>query len=183
MKTTWTSSLAWVAIALVAVMLAMAAPHESSVMGRLPLLTGQRIDHQPVALPQGLPADRTLALVTFHRDHRKDAESWINGLKLRSNPSISWVRMPVLNDPGDAAARGAAENRLLMRYATAPDRLNLLPVFTDRAAFIQSAGLAGPDRAYALVVNRNGEVLARVAGQFDETKAEALRETLQQQGL
>jgi len=33
------------------------------------------------------------------------------------------------------------------------------------------------------VVNRNGEVLARVAGQFDETKAEALRETLQQQGL
>ena len=28
------------------------------------------------------------------------------------------------------------------------------------------------------MINRNGEVLARVAGGFDETKAQAVRETL-----
>jgi hypothetical protein len=32
---------------------------------------------------------------------------------------------------------------------------------------------------YAVVVNRQGDVLARVEGQFDPCKAQALRETLQ----
>ena len=183
MKSTWKSTLAWVGTALAALVLAIASPYDSTVMGRLPTVIGQRFDRQPVAFPQGLPADRTLALVTFSPDQRKDAESWIKGLQLESDPSIAWVRMPVINDPKDPVARGAVEDRLLSRYATETERRTLLPVFTDRAAFIQSLGIGNADRAYVLVINRDGEVLARVSGQYDEAKALALRETLQVHGF
>jgi hypothetical protein len=183
MKTIWTSAIAWAGIALAALMFAVTAPRDASVMGRLPELKAQWANQQPVAFPQGLPAERTLALVTFHRDHRKDAESWINGLQLRNDPSIAWVRMPVINDPKDPVLRGEVESRLLSRYTSDAERLNLHPVFTDRAAFIQSAGLGDAEHAHVLVVNREGEVLARVSGQYDEAKGRALRQTLSMQGF
>lgn len=183
MKTIWTSTLAWAGIALAALVFAFAAPQDASVMGRLPELKAQWANQPPVAFPKGLPAERTLALVTFHRDHRKDAESWIKGLQLRDDPSIAWVRIPVVNDPKDPVLRGEVENRLMSRYASDAERLNLHPVFTDRAAFIQSTGLGNADQAHALVVNRDGEVLARVSGQYDEAKAQALLQTLRMQGF
>lgn len=183
MKSTSKSTLVWIGVAFAAVLLAIASPHDTTVMGRLPELMGQPFDRVPVAFPQGLASERTLALVTFHPDQRKDAESWIKGLQLHSDPSISWVRVPVINDSKDPAERVAAESRLQSRYTTETERFNLFPVYTDRAAFIQAAGLGNADQFHVLVVNRNGDVLARVSGQFDEAKAQALRQTLQASGF
>ena len=88
-----------------------------------------------------------------------------------------------IHDPKDPVLRGEAENRLLSRYTSDADRSNLHPVFTDRAAFVQSTGLSNADQAHVLVVNRGGEVLARVSGQYDEAKAQALMQTLRMQGF
>ena len=176
MKPIWTYPLAWFAVVVVAFILAIAAPRESGVMGRLPPAVGQALDLKQPAAKSG--DERILALITFNRGQRKDAESWISGLKLQNHRSISWVRMPVVNDPGDPAARAAAEGRLLAHYASPRERSNLLPVFVDRDNFVHSAGLLDTDTAYVLVINRNGDVLARVAGEFDEDKAQALRDTL-----
>ena len=57
-------------------------------------------------------------------------------------------------------------------------RERMVPVFTDRAAFNRAVGLGGPHNAYGVVLNRNGDVLARAEGLFNEGKASALRETL-----
>lgn len=175
-KPIWAYPLAWCAVVLATLVLAVATPRELGVMGRLPSSVGQQLDQKAALLANG--DERFLALVSFHRYQRKDVESWINGLRLRHDASIAWVRMPVANDPGDPALRAAAESRILARYASARERQNLVPVVTDRAAFVESAGLRGTGSAYALVLNRNGEVLARVAGEFDETKAETLRDIL-----
>ena len=183
MNKIWISVLAWTGIALVALIFAFATPRDDSVMGRMPELNAQLADRQAIALPKQLPAERTLALVTFHRDHRKDAESWITGLQLRNDPTIAWVRMPVLNDPKDPVLRSEAEARLMARYANEADRRNLHPVFTDRAAFIQSTGVGNAEQAHVLVVGRDGEVLARVSGQYNEAKAQALLQTLRMQGF
>ncbi|MDO8278581.1 MAG: hypothetical protein Q7T63_10685 [Burkholderiaceae bacterium] len=178
MNKIWMNTLIWVLATMAALVLAFATPSDTLVMGRLPSMTVQKLDRQEIALPAGLPGERTLALIAFHGSHRADIESWVHGLRLHSTPSIAWVRMPVLRSPTDAADRSALETRLIARYPNAGDRDKLVPVFTDRAAFVRSAGLASTDQAYAVVVNRRGEVLARVGGQFDESKAQALRETL-----
>jgi len=87
--------------------------------------------------------------------------------------------MPVLNDPGTQTGRSALECKLLRHFPADTERARLVPVFTDRASFARSAGLNGTDQVYAVVVNRQGDVLARVEGQFDPGKAQSLRETLQ----
>ena len=176
MKPIWTYPLAWFAVVVAAFVLAVATPRESGALGHLPAAVGQELEQKRAALALG--DARFLALVTFHRGQRQDVESWISGLKLNQDPSISWIRMPVVNDPGDPARRAAAEDRLLARYTSAKERTNLLPVFTDREAFVRLAGLRGIEHAYVLVINQSGEVLARVAGEFDEAKAQTVRDTL-----
>ncbi len=178
MKNLWINAMGWVFAIALAVSLAVASPTESSVMGRLPPLVAKGVDRQTVALPAELPGVRTLVLVTFGADQRSDAEGWINGLQLRDSPLIRWVRMPVINDPGDEAGRTAKEERLFGHYSANADRKTLLAVFTDRPAFLRNAGLGAHDRVYAMVLNRDGEILARAEGPFDADRAEALRETL-----
>jgi hypothetical protein len=180
MKSNMTYLGAWLVAAALAFALAFAAPNESSVMGRLPAFMAQTLLRQPVTVPEGLPSDRTLALITFQRGQHAQVESWIQGMNLRNDPSITWMRMPVLNDPGTLTGRSAVEDKLLQRYPADTERAKLVPVFTDRASFMRSAGLDAAGQVYAVVVNRQGDVLARVEGQFDADKAETLRETLQQ---
>ena len=178
MNSIWIQVLAWLGAVTVALVLAFAGPNESTLMGRLPTLNAKRLNQQPIALPQGLPAGRTLALVAFERGHRGEVESWIKGMQLRENDSIAWLKMPVLDDPGSESARNAIENRILARHSALVDRARLVPVFTNRDAFIRAAGMTGADHAWVLVIGRDGQVLARVEGEYTEEKGQALRETL-----
>ena len=177
-RTNWTPTLAWLAAAAAAFAFAAAGPNEVSLMGRLPSFTAKRLDQQHITLPQGIPADRSLALIAFNRTHRAEIESWIDGLQLRHDPSIAWFKMPVLKDPGNQSARDDIESVLLARYTSEADRARLIPLFTDRDAFIRAAGISSTARASVLVVDRDGRVLARAEGQFDQRKGQALRETL-----
>lgn len=169
-QTLWTPTLAWLAAATGALLLAGVAPSETSMMGRLPTLAVQRLG------PPRVPSDRVLALVGFDRSHRGEINSWIEGLRLHEDRSIPWVKMPVLDDPGDEAARQAMEGRIRATHDLPAQRL--VPVFTDRDRFIRAAGLSGGDHASVLVLDRDGQVLARAEGQFDPARATALRETL-----
>jgi len=144
MSPIFTPVMGWVAAAGAAFGLAVAAPHESGVLGKVPSILAKRLDHTPVQLPQEL-SGRTLALVVFQGHQREEAHSWIEGLQLHRDESIRWLKVPVHN---------------------------------DRDAFVRATGLASADHASVLVLDRQGNVLARAQGPFDRDKAQALRETL-----
>lgn len=183
MNTTWTSAFAWLVATCTALALAWVAPNDTSVMGQLPVFVARTLDHQPVHVPSGLPAERTLALIAFRGTQKEHIDGWVAGLNLRQDRSIAWLRMPVLDDPGSVAGRSVIENKLLSRYPAGDERARMMPVFTNRDDFVRSAGLNGTEQVYAVVVNRRGEVLARAEGMFDANKAQNLRETLQQAGF
>jgi len=178
MNRTTVTTLAWVAATGAGVGLSVWYPTEASVMGQLPAHRTQSLTRTPVTLPEGLPSDRTLALVTFNRNQRGQADSWIEGMNLKNDTSISWVRIPVLGEPTTPNAKGDTENRLLGSYTADEERAKMLPMFVDKAAFARATGLKSIERGYAVVLNRQGEVLARVEGPFDPDKALVLRETL-----
>jgi hypothetical protein len=174
----WMNTLAWFAAIAVALSLAVAAPSETLVMGKLPTLVAKRLDQPAIQLPAGLPAERTLALIGFSSKHRPDIESWIEGLQLDRDRSISWVRMPVLNDPGTDAGRNKLDEHLRAHYAGVRTRESVLAVVTHRDAFVRAAGLNSTEQMVAAVIGRNGDVLARVVGGYNTEKAQTLRETL-----
>ncbi len=174
----WTPMAGWLAATAAALGLALAAPDEGWVLGKVPPVQAKRLDQTAITLPHELPSGRTLALVVFERGQREEVQSWIDGLQLRRAPAIAWLKLPVLNDPGDAKERRAIERRIEERHATSPDRDRLVPLFTNRDAFVRSAGLSGTAHAAVLVLDRRGQVVARAEGPFDPRKAQALRETV-----
>ncbi|MBP7564934.1 MAG: hypothetical protein KA795_02900 [Burkholderiaceae bacterium] len=178
MRKLWIDTAGWVGAGLAALSLAVASPTDSSVMGKLPFTLAKRADRQPVTLPADLPAHRTLVVVTFRRDQREDAERWIQGLDLRHTTGVRWVRMPVINAPPEGTALSEAEDRLFGHFDSHPDRQSVLAVFTDREAFLRRSGLTHHDRVHVLVLNREGDVLARAEGPYEAGRALALRETL-----
>lgn len=175
MKPIWTYPLAWCAVVVVALLLAFGAPRYHHAVGRLPAEVGVQLERVPARATE--PDGRMLALVTFQRDQRAVAETWIRGLNLHEG-SVMWVRMPVVNDPGEPGLRAQAEGRLLARYPSPHERNNLLPVFTNRATFLQLARLSDSEQPWVLVINRRGDILARVAGPYDPDKAATLLDTL-----
>lgn len=174
----WKDVLTWVAAVAAAMLLAFAGPSERQLMGSVPPLVAQDLNRQPLRLPAGLPAERTLALVGFQRGHASALDTWVHGLGLRHDAEVQWLRMAVVHDPGDAEAREAVQSGLQARYPNPVDRAHLVPVFTDRDAFVRAARLPSAEQVYALVLSRSGEVLARADGAFDQDKARALMDTL-----
>lgn len=176
MKPIWTHPGSWFAVIAVAVLLAMGSPKHNAAMGHLPSDVGR---HLAQATPvHSLDDGRVLALVTFHRDQRAQADSWIQGLDLHRSDEIRWVRMPVFQDLQDAQQRDAKLDRVRLHYNGRPEHAHLVPVFTDRNRFVQATGVQGTDQAVVLVITRDGEVLAREVGAYDEDKARLLRWTL-----
>lgn len=178
MRKIWAPVLGWVAAIGAAVALASYAPHEAGVLGKVPTVSVKRLDQTPMVLPQQLPSGRTLALVIFKRSQREEIQSWIDGLGLQHDTAIVWVKLPVMNDPGDEKERRGIEQRMLDRHPDQVDRARLVPLFTDREAFVRAAGLTNTDHASVLVLDRDGNVLARAEGAFDQQKGQALRETI-----
>lgn len=177
-RTIWTPTFAWLAAASAALLFAFVAPDEVNLMGRFPTISAKRLDQQPIVLPDQLPAQRSLALVAYTKHQREEIQSWVRGMDLEGDPGIAWFRLSVINDPGSEKARSAVERKLLERHPRDADRSRLVPVFTNGEAFARAAGVSGTQHAAILVVDRDGHVLARAEGAYDEAKAQALRETL-----
>ncbi len=181
MKRIATHVTAWILAMGLACLLAFVAPSESGVMGHLPAFVTQNLLRQPVSLPAGFVSDRTLALITFNRGQRSQIEGWVQWVKRLNQSSdtpVSWLRMTVVNDPGTDSARQEVWTRLLDRYPGDEERANFVPVFTDHRSFVQATGFNGTDQVMAVVLNRQGDVLARAEGAFDTGKAQSLLETL-----
>lgn len=177
--TIWTPVLGWVAAIGAAFAFALAAPSESGLLGKLPSFTAKRMhDQASIALPRQLPSHRTLALVVFKNSQQGEAQGWIDGLKLNQDSAISWVRMPVFSDRNDEAQRRTKEALLLARFPSEDERSRMMAVVTDKDAFVRAAGLASADHVSLLVLDRDGNVLAKAQGPYDEAKAQALRRTV-----
>lgn len=174
----WLPVLAWLLAVVAALLLAGMRPHESLLLGRLHPVTAKRLDQRELRLPQELPAGRTLALVVFESGQRAEAQSWIEGLRLRHDAGIAWLKLPVYEDPGSPHERHRIQDAVARRHAGEHDGARLVTVFANKLAFARAAGLPDAAHASVLVLDRQGNVLARAHGHFDSDKAEALRETV-----
>ena len=166
----------WLGAAAAAVGLGLVAPNERGLMGQLPPLAAKALDQRSLVLPQELPAERTLALLVFKREQKEEVRSWIDGLGLRKDPSIPWLKVRVMPAGAvtvEASAHSAGQGMLR------PDRF--VSVSTDTSRLAQSLGLPDTEHAQVVVLGRDGQVLAKAQGPFDEAKARALLETLRSQ--
>lgn len=177
MRTLWTDSFAWMLTVGAAVGLTLLAPTGLAVLGHLPRLATADLNQRQLAFPEDLPAERTLVFVTFTRGQNAVVEDWIKGMALGDDSTTAWMRLRVF-DTRAAHDRNAIQNKLKAHYDTPASRANVIPLFTDQDDFAHVLGLPGHEAVYAIVINREGHVLARAEGGYTADKADALIERL-----
>jgi hypothetical protein len=140
---------------------------------RFPAVTGRSLLGVELALPRDFPAERTLAVVAFRQWHQARVDRWIARAVADGVPPTprgltgalpaAVVELPVL------ATRWRPVRRFIDGGMTAgigdPDILaRTITIYTDVGSFEQSLAIQGGEEVHALVVTRDGTVLARGSG-------------------
>ena len=154
---------------------------------RFPRVAGRSLQGADVAFPGDFPAERTLAVLAFQQWHQARVDRWIARAVAAGVPpttrgatgplSVAVVEIPVLSrqwrpvrrfiDGGMTA--GIGDPDVLARTIT---------VYTDVAALQRSLSIAGSDDVHALVVTRDGTILARGHGDPDDAAWDAIAAAL-----
>ena len=139
-------------------------------VGFFPAIKAENLNEKKFNLPADFPSDRTLLLLGFKREEADTLETWIEGLNLKEM-EIAWFEMPVipsLYSIGGFFIDGA------MRRGT-PDlkmRERIITLYTDQKAFASAMGIADQTLgAYVAVVDRKGNNLGFVQGEYSKVKA------------
>ena len=146
-------------------------------LGTFPAIKAENLNEKTFNLPTDFPSDRTLLLLGFKREQADTLETWIEGLNLKEK-GIAWFEMPVISSLysiGGFFIDGA------MRRGT-PDlkmRDRIITLYTDQKAFASSMGFDDPTLgAYVAVVDRKGNNLGFVEGDFSKIKAAKIKSLL-----
>jgi hypothetical protein len=150
---------------------------------RFPAVRGRTLVGAEIALPADFPAERTLAVVAFQRWHQARVDRWIARAVAAGVPPttrgatgpipVAVVEVPVLSSQWRPVRRfidggmtaGIGDPDILARTIT---------VYTDVATFQRSLAIPNSDDVHALVVGRDGAILARGDGDPDDASWEAI---------
>ena len=153
------------------------------IPARFPAVRGRSLLGADLALPGDFPAERTLAVVAFQRWHQARVDRWIARAVAAGVPpttrgaagpiSVAVVEVPVLSSQWRPVRRfidggmtaGIGDPDVLARTVT---------VYTDVAAFQRSLVILNSDDVHALVVGRDGAILARGHGDPDDASWAAI---------
>jgi len=151
---------------------ARSAAGESAV--RFPAVTGRTLLGVELALPGAFPAERTLAVVAFRQWHQAVVDRWIaravaDGMPPTPRGLVGELPAAVVELPVLATAWRPVR-RFIDGGMTAgigdPDVLaRTITIYTDVGRFQRSLAIPGSDEVHALVVTRDGTILARAAGE------------------
>jgi hypothetical protein len=136
--------------------------------GIFPSITAADLNGREIALPAGLPAERTLLLVAYQREQQYDVDDWIAALDLRAG-AIPWLELPVIRDRG-WLFRTYVDWGMRTGITAEAARARVVTLYTDPEAFRSGLGLGDASTIHALVVDRTGRVLARADGRFDAAR-------------
>jgi hypothetical protein len=159
----------------------------SAPLARFPAVAGRTLLGLEVALPAELPAERTLVVVAFRQWHQARVDRWIARAVAAGVPPttlgrtgpipVAVVEVPVLSTQWRPVRRfidggmtaGIGDPDVLARTIT---------VYTNVAAFQRSLAIPGSDDVHALVVTRDGTILARSQGDPDDASWDAIASVL-----
>ena len=151
---------------------------ESSIY-RMPPVSGKDLNGKPWVAPAGLPGSRTLVFVAFEEEQQTGIDSWLEGLKLKTaKHETPWIEMPLINDPG-MFMRWFINTGMKHGIPDPSVRAHVWTAYTDKKAFLDACGMGSTNSIYALVVNRNGQILAMQSGNYSKAGAEQLLRAMQ----
>ncbi len=143
------------------------------VIGQMPVIQAETLSERKVTLPQDLPGEKTLAVIAFESAQQTNINTWVQGLSLNT-ATEPWVELPVVG-PKNRFSRALIDGGMRMGIRDEAMRNRVITLYTDRETFVQAMGFKSSTKTiYVAVINRSGQVLASVEGDYTSEKAAIL---------
>lgn len=141
-----------------------------------PTVSGSNLDRKELEFPRDFDGDLNLLFVPFLQEQQTIVNTWIPfaetleaetpGLVYYELPTIH--RMPVLSRTfiNEGMRAGIPDPKARSRTVT---------LYIDLDEFMQATAIDGKQDVHTLLVNREGEILWRTTGRYDEEKGNQLQ--------
>jgi len=144
-----------------------------------PKVKASNLEKRDFNLPADFEGDRNLLLVAFEREQQKDVDTWLREMKQFESldPVFHYYELPTIQRPG-AFMRWFIDTGMRHGIPDRKARERTITLYLDKAPFCDALHIADQTKIYAFLVDREGKVLWRSEGVFDETKGSSLRSAL-----
>lgn len=172
----------WIAAPILAAALFAGGDQPSAPAGihRFPSVESSNLEKRAVKLPQDFAGERNLVLIAFQRGQQKDVDTWLREMKQfeEADSALRYYELPVISHL-NAFTRWCINNGMRGGVSTHEQRERTITLFLDKEPFRTVLGLPDEKRIYALLLDREGNVIWRAEGTYDQAKGSSLMQTLQ----
>jgi hypothetical protein len=140
-----------------------------------PTVSGFNLNRQELTFPRDLSGELNILFVPFLQRQQLIVNTWVPFAQETEAafPGVIYYELPTIDEMPTLSRMFVNEG---MR-AGIPDetaREKTVTLYIDTQKFIDTTDIPGKDEVHVLLVNRNGDILWRTTGRFDETKGESL---------
>ena len=154
---------------------------ESSAGEHFPRVKASNLEKRDFNLPADFEGERNLLLVAFEREQQKDVDTWLREMKRfeEIDPGFHYYELPTIQRP-NAFMRWFIDTGMRHGISDRKARERTITLYLEKKTFVDSLLITDQKMIYAFLVDREGKVLWRSEGVFDETKGASLRSALRE---
>lgn len=156
-----------------------AAPTENSPAAHFPTVKASNLEKRDLNLPADFEGERNLLLVAFEREQQKDVDTWLREMKRfeELDPGFRYYELPTIQRP-NVFTRWFIDNGMRRGIPDRKARERTVTLYLEKKPFLDALRITDQKKIYAFLVNREGNVLWRSDGDFDEAKGASLKSAL-----
>jgi hypothetical protein len=148
---------------------------------QFPAVTGSNLQRRKLELPGELEGDLNLVLIAFQQWQQSQVDTWMPFARQleKDHPGFRTYELPTIQQLNPLARTFINEG---MR-AGIPDpttRERTITLYLDKNAFRKALQLSSEENIYALLLNREGQVLWRAEGAYSRERGESLAAAVQE---
>jgi hypothetical protein len=146
---------------------------------RFPTVTSDNLEGRTFTLPRDFEGERNIVFVAFLREHQNDVDTWVPLVKklVAEHPGTSYYELPTLKR-GVALWRWSLNKGMKMGIPDRAAREHTITLYLEKEPFRAALGIPDEKSIHVLVVDREGRVLWRTTGRWNEQEGAALAAAL-----
>jgi len=154
---------------------------ENCPAAHFPSVKASNLEKRDFNLPSDFEGERNLLLVAFEREQQKGVDTWWREMKRfeELDPGFRYYELPTIQRP-NAFTRWFIDTGMRHGISDRNARERTITLYLEKKPFLDSLLITDQKKIYAFLVDREGKVLWRSEGVFDETKGASLRSALRE---
>mgnify|MGYP001451836038 CR=1 FL=1 len=142
---------------------------------RFPTVSGFNLNRQELEFPRDFRGNLNLLFVPFQQFQQTIVNTWIPlADQLESAyPELAYYELPTINEL-PALSRTFINEGMRAGIPNARARERTVTLYIDLASFMRALGIPSRNEVHVLLVDRQGGILWRTTGGFDQAKGRAL---------